>query len=665
MPQVGFTDHFFKGLEALSREEQNRVREAVFAFMQDPKHPSFKLHRLEDIKTDRFWSARVSKDLRLILYHHPEMGWIFAYVGHHDDAYRWAETHQAEVHPKLGLLQIFRVVEEVRVEPRKIKPLLPDYPDDYLLDLGVPPSYLKPLRLVETEDQLLGLIEGLPQDVQERLLDLAAGRPVTLPPKLAPSEEWFKHPLSRQHIHFIQNLDELRQALSYPWERWMVFLHPAQREAVERVFQGPARVTGPAGTGKTVVALHRAAALARRYPEEPLLLTTFNRFLASRLRSGLQRLLGEVPPNLTVENLHSLARRLHEQHVGPVKLVKEEDYGPWLLEAAQGLEYGKNFLLSEFAFADAWGLYTWEAYRGFPRTGRGVPLTARERLKLFGAFQKVWGRMENEGALTFNGLLHRLRQRAEEGALPRFRAVVVDEAQDLGPAELLLVRALAQEAPDSLFFALDPAQRIYKSPLSWQALGLEVRGRSIRLKVNYRTTREIAKRAEAVLPKEVEGEMREVLSLLQGPEPEIRGFPTQEACQAELVRWLRWLLEQGVRPEEVAVLARVRKLAEGLAEGLRRAGIPVVLLSDQEDPGEGVRLGTVHSAKGLEFRAVALFGANRGLFPLESLLREAPSEADREALLAQERNLLYVAMSRARERLWVGYWDEGSPFLTP
>ncbi len=659
---VAVADSFYKSLSRLTREEQDRVRETAFLFLQNPKHPSLKMHKLEKLKNKGFWSVYVNMDLRIILYEHREVGFILAYTGHHDDAYLWAENHQAEVHPRTGILQIFRVVEETKVVPREIRPLLP-YPEDYLLDLGVPPSYLKPLSLVETEEELLELISGLPQDVQERLLDLCTGKKVVPPPKVATIEDLAKHPLSRQHLQFIQNLEELRRALAYPWERWMVFLHPAQREAVERTFQGPARVTGPAGTGKTVVALHRAARLAERYPGEPLLLTSFNRFLASRLRAGIRLLLGEVPGNLTVENLHGLAVRLHNQHLGPVQIAKEETYLSWVSEATSGLPYEPEFLRSEFAFLDAWGLYQWDLYKSFPRSGRGVPLTARERRRLFDAFQEVWKRLEGEGLLTFNGLLHRLRVEAEAGTIPRFRAAVVDEAQDLGPAELLFLRALVEEGPDDLFFALDPAQRIYRAPLSWQTMGLEVRGRSIRLKVNYRTTREIARAAENLLPPQVEEEVREVLSLLGGPSPEIRGFPTQEDCTRDLVAWVRSHLDFGVPPEEIGVLTRVWDLARRLKEVLEAQGIPATLLSDKDEQEPGVRVGTAHSSKGLEFRVVAVFGANRSLFPLESLLRKASSEQEREQLQERDRNLLYVAFSRARERLWVGYWGEPSPFL--
>ena len=660
---TGISEHFYKSLSKLNQNEQTQVQRTVFDFLQNPLHPSLKLHRLERLGNGNFWSAYVNMDLRIILYKHQKLGWVFAYVGHHDDAYLWAKNHRMEIHPTTGMLQMYRTIEEEKIVTRPIRPLIGHYEDDYLLDLGVPPSYLKPLRYVETPEQLVELIDGLPQDVQERLMDLASGKPVLPPPKLSTLEELAHHPLSRQQIQFIQNMEELRQALNYPWERWMVFLHPAQREAVERTFQGPARVTGPAGTGKTVVALHRTAALVKKYPESPMLLTTFNKALASRLKRSLGLLLGELPQVVTVDNLHALAHRWYADALGPVKVFTEADYRAWVLEAGSGLGFDADFLLSEFALLDSWGLYTWESYRGFARTGRSAPLSARQRQALFGAFEQVWQQIEAHGGQTFNGLVHRVRQAAEEKRLPRFRAVVVDEAQDFGPAELMLVRALAEEEPDSLFFALDPAQRIYKGPLSWQALGLEVRGRSFRLKVNYRTTREIARFAERILPAQLEEEVREILSLLKGPVPQIQVCKDQKGGLQELVRWVRWLLDQGLNPQEVAVLSRTKYLANETARALELAGLRAVRLSKSGDEGEGVRYGPVHGAKGMEFRAVAVFGANKDLFPLESLLRGATAERDREVLMDQERNLLYVALSRAREHLWVGYWGEPSLFL--
>lgn len=648
---LSIAETFVKAKDRLTPIERALVMDALFLFAQNTRHPSL---RLEKLHNSGFRSIRANDDLRVILYPY-DRTWIIAYCGHHDEAYDWATRHRAEVHRVTGELQLIRSVEVQVSVPVEVEAPLGRYDEEYLLNLGVPPDYIKPLRYA-TENGVLELLDGLPQAIQERILDLLSGKPVVPPPRIEVQspEELLAHPLIQRQFHLLQSLQEIRQALQGSWGAWRFFLHPLQRETVGARFGGPARVTGGAGTGKTVVAIHRTHTLARRYPEGRILLTTFNKGLAQKLGIALKDLVGEELPNVLVDHLHSLALRLHEKLFGKTQIWKEEKYRPILERLGQGQSFSLGFLLSEWEMADAWGLYTWEAYRGFSRVGRGTPLSARERQVLFELFQQVWEAMAAQGATTFSGVCHRVRTALEEGRLSRFRAVVADETQDFGPAELMLLRALAEEREDDLFLTLDPGQRIYRGPTSWRALGLEVQGRSRRLRVNYRTTREIGELAERALPPEVEGEARESLALLRGPKPAIHRFSGEEEALRELMCWIRWLLGLGLEPHQIAVLARIHKLAERVGKRLQKEGLPTQKL---DRDGEGVWYGTVHGAKGLEFRAVALFGANAGLFPLRTLL-------DRATVEEQERGLLYVALSRPREYLWVGYWDEPSPYLS-
>ncbi|ADD28008.1 UvrD-helicase domain-containing protein [Meiothermus ruber] len=654
---VCISESFYKGKDRLNQMERGQIMDALLSFFQDPSYPSL---RLEKIHND-FWSIRASRDLRIILTRQAQV-WIAAYCGHHDEAYRWAERRRVEVHPQTGDIQIVRIpeVDTPSREPPANAPLA-RFDEDYLLSLGVPQDYVKPLRYA-TEDGVLELLDGLPQAIQERILDLLDGKPVIPPPKIQVqnAEELLAHPMAQRQFVLLRSLQEVRQALQGSWEAWHFFLHPLQQEVVGARFGGPARVTGGAGTGKTVVAIHRARTLAQRYPQARILLTTFNKGLARKLKVALKGLAGEELPNVWVDHLHNLALRLHEEVAEPVQIWTEEKYRPILEKLCQGLPYSSGFLLSEWEMADAWGLYIWEAYRGFSREGRGTPLSARERQALFEVFQRVWETLRAQGAATFSGVCHRVRAALEEGHLPRFRAVVADETQDFGPAELMLLRALAEEGEDDLFLTLDPAQRIYRGPTSWRALGLEVQGRSRRLRVNYRTTREIGELAERTLPSQVEGEARGSLALLRGPTPEQRGFNREEEALKELLRWVRWLLGQGLEPRQIAVLARVHKLAESVGKRLLAEGLPAQKL---DEDGEGVWYGTVHAAKGLEFRAVALFGASADLFPLKILLNKAADLQEKALVEEKERSLLYVALSRPREYLWVGYWGEPSPYL--
>ncbi|GIW31752.1 MAG: DNA helicase [Meiothermus sp.] len=653
---LSLAETFLKARGRLTPAEQVAVMDAFFSFAQNPRHPGLRLEKLHS----GFWSIRVNQDLRGILYPQGK-AWIAAYCGHHDEAYDWANRHRVEVHRIIGELQIIRTVEVEVPVPVEVEAPLARYDEEYLLSLGVPPDYVKPLRYA-TEDGILELMKGLPETVRERIWSLLDGKPVPPPPRIQvqSAEELLSHPLIQRQFVLLQSLQEVRQALQGSWEAWHFFLHPLQREVVGARFGGPARVTGGAGTGKTVVAIHRTRTLAQRYPEARILLTTFNKGLAQRLKIALKGLAGEELPNVWVDHLHNLALRLYEEVFGQPQIWTEEKYRPVLEKLSQGLAFRPDFVLSEWEMADAWGLYTWEDYRGFSREGRGTPLSARERQALFEVFQKVWETLRAQGATTFNGLCHRVRAALEEGRLPRLRAVVADETQDFGPAELMLLRALAEEGEDDLFLTLDPAQRIYRGPTSWRALGLEVQGRSRRLRVNYRTTREIGELAERTLPSQVEGEVRGSLALLRGSRPEIRSFSREEAALEELLRWIRWLLGQGLEPRQIAVLARVHKLAERVGERLQKEGLSTQRL---DEDGAGVWYGTVHGAKGLEFRAVALFGANDGLFPLRALLNNAADPQERALVEEKERSLLYVALSRPREYLWVGYWGGPSPYL--
>lgn len=653
---LSIADSFYKAKDCLTAAERASVMESLLFFAQNPRHTGLNLEKLHN----GFWSARVNQDIRIILYPYGK-AWIVAYCDHHDKAYDWAKRHRVEVHPVTGELQFIRAEIVVVTVPVEVEAPLARFDEDYLLSLGVPPDYLKPLRYA-TEDGVLELLDGLPQAIQERILDLLDGKPVVPPPRIQVQnpEELLAHPLIQRQFVLLQSLQEVRQALQGSWEAWHFFLHPLQQEMVGARFGGPARVTGGAGTGKTVVAIHRTRTLAQRYPEARILLTTFNKGLAQRLKIALKGLAGGELPNVWVDHLHNLALRLHEEVFGQPQIWTEEKYRPVLEKLSQGLSFTPDFVLSEWEMADAWGLYTWEDYRGFSREGRGTPLSARERQALFEVFQKVWETLRTQGATTFSGVCHRVRAALEEGRLPRFRAVVADETQDFGPAELMLLRALAEEGEDDLFLTLDPAQRIYRGPTSWRALGLEVQGRSRRLRVNYRTTREIGELAERTLPSQVEGEARGSLALLRGSRPEIRGFPREEAALEELLRWIRWLLGQGLESRQIAVLARVHKLAERVGERLQKEGLSTQKL---DEDGAGVWYGTVHGAKGLEFRAVALFGASDGLFPLRALLNNATDLQERALVEEKERSLLYVALSRPREYLWVGYWGEPSPYL--
>jgi hypothetical protein len=427
----------------------------------------------------------------------------------------------------------------------------------YLLSLGIPESYLRLVCDVD-EDGLLDLLPRLPEEAQEALMALATGeRPEPRPVVSASlAADPFAHPDAQRRFWVASDEEAVAQALEKPWAEWLVFLHPSQRAAVDRNFNGPARISGAAGTGKTVVAMHRAAHLARESKAGRILLTTFSKTLSARLSEGMDTLLGpasEARQRIEVIHLHAYAHG-HASRVALMAIVDERTIDRLISESRGDLDpaISDAFLRTEWdAVIDFWGVTTFDEYRTVPRVGRGKALTARARRQLWDVFENVRRKLSALKLNTFGEVCDRLRGRIESDGVRPFRHVVVDEAQDLGPRELRLVAALAPAGPRSLVFAGDVAQRIFRWPFAWLAAGIDVRGRAQRLRVNYRTSAQIRQFADRLLPSriaEVDGESEErgALSLLRGPEPEIKGSDALAGEIAVLVTWLKSVVERGV-----------------------------------------------------------------------------------------------------------------------
>ena len=626
-------------------------------------------HKLEKLKNG-FWSLRLNKDLRLIL-SYQEDTLVPLYVDHHDKAYEWAERHRVEFHPKTQEFQVVRVKIEERpiIKKVEIQAPLAHYPKEYLHDLGIPWHYVDALRLADL-DRVLDLASELGPLVQERILSLLENKPVPLPPKVNVKDR-FLHPSNRYRFLLIESKEELEKALFSDWEDWMVFLHPIQRVVVEQDYRGPAKVTGAAGTGKTVVAIHRAVRLAKENSKKRILLTTYTRTLADTLREGASRLGGKLE-NLEVEHFDRLLTYWYTRVLGKkLTIAKDEQIKAALDQAKREVgapEWASDlFLLNEWSrVVDAWGIRTLEEYLAVDRTGRGTPLNQARRRELWPVFERTRELLTSKGLETWGGRTRTLLENLDK--LPRYDHVVVDETQDLSPIQLKLLRAVVPEGENDLFLVGDAAQRIYQTRVPWRRLGIETVGRSQRLWINYRTTKEIAEFAEKVLPERVtEAEGEEVtpkaLSVLSGEPPQVQVFQDPNGEITALAHWLRVLAEQGYAPEEIAIVARTRWLLKQRGEqAAKRAGLPHWYLEEREGES-GVRLATMHRVKGLEFRAVAVIGVEDGIVPLKTALNQAETEADRDAQLELERQLLFVALSRAREKLWASGVGARSPFL--
>ncbi|MBU2624551.1 MAG: UvrD-helicase domain-containing protein [candidate division Zixibacteria bacterium] len=679
-------DTFTDSLAKLTSQEQKAVKTTAFDLQINPANPGMQLHKLDKAKDPSFWSIRVSKDIRLIV-HKTDTSLLLCYVAHHDAAYQWAERRKLETHPKTGAAQLVEIRESVKeitipryVEaevPVAAKPLLfAGLSDDELLRYGVPPEWLSDVRQAN-EDTVLELADHLPNEAAEALLDLATGTTPQIAPPVAATVDPFDHPDAQRRFRVMSNIEELERALEYPWEKWTIFLHPVQRQIVEREFNGPARVSGSAGTGKTIVALHRAVHLARSNPQARVLLTTFSETLANALRTKLRRLISNEPrlgERLEVHAMNAIGLRLYELNIGRPSIASSEVIRQSLKTAADAVDehkFTEHFLITEWEqVVDAWQLDTWEAYRDVARLGRKTRLPESRRAVLWSIFERVRSDLKDRNLTTYAEIFSSLASKLSKSKNRPFDFAIVDESQDMTVPQLRFLASLGAGLPNCLFFAGDLGQRIFQQPFSWKSLGVDIRGRSSTLRINYRTSHQIRMQADRLLDPQiadVDGnteERRGTISVFNGPQPEIMILDSQDSEIATVSTWLKDRMSDGVVAHEIGIFVRSSAQQDRAIAAAQSAGISFKVLDETADVTSGyLSIGTMHLAKGLEFRAVVVMACDDEIIPLQERIETVTDDTDLEEVYNTERQLLYVACTRARDHLLVTSVVPASEFV--
>lgn len=673
MHDLLYAQSFLKAFDRLDGNEQKQVKATVFDLWRDPAGNGLSLHRVES--ASGFWTARVSQDIRIVLHKQGERT-LLAFVGHHDEAYRWAERRKLVPHERTGAMQLVEIVERVEervatvakpaAEPPPVSVDQPfaDLSDDQLLDVGVPRDWLATVRETETA-RVDELFASLPDEAAEALLDFATGGKLAdhIAVRSAPGADPFTHPDAQRRFRAVEGLEELKAALDAPFAQWAVFLHPAQRAPVTRDWTGPARVSGSAGTGKTIVALHRAVHLAAR-ENSRVLLTTFSKTLANSLVSKadlMTEALPDVRHRLSVRAIDQAAHELYTIAFGQPNLATTAQIRAAIkaaVDAGLGVGHTPEFLLEEWdELVDAWGLQDLESYAEVPRIGRRTRLGPKQRESAWEVFAFVRRRLAARKVVTSAEIYGRLSDWVNAGGRLPYTHIVVDEAQDLSVAQARFLAAAGRAGgTDSLFFTGDLGQRIFHLPFSWARLGLDVRGRAQVLKVCYRTSHQIRSAADRLLDPEIadldgnQESRRGTVSVFDGPEPVVRLFDNDLAEAKGVSEWLRARRDEKMAEHELAVLVRGQPQLARARAAVKEAGVDVPVI-------------TMHDAKGLEFRAVAVMALDDDVLPDRERLNRVGDVADIVAIQDTERHLLYVAATRARDRLMLSGVAPGSEFL--
>lgn len=681
-------DTFTDSLARLTGDEQKAVKTTAFDLQMNPAHPGLQFHKLDKAKDKNFWSVRVSSDIRLIV-HKTQSSLLLCYVDHHDKAYDWAERRKLETHPKTGaaqLVEIRETVKEILVpvyvqeeikQQAQPKPLLFEHlKDDDLLSYGVPPEWLKDVREAN-EDSLLALSDHLPAEAAEALLEIATGGKPVAPRPVEPVTDPFEHPDAQRRFRTLSNVEELERAFAFPWDKWMIFLHPDQQHLVDRDYNGPARVTGSAGTGKTIVALHRAVHLARQHEDARVLMATFTDALANALDTRMKRLVQSEPrlaDQIEVRSLQALGERLYKARIGTPKLVPAEEVADFIRvigKEVEGHKFRQSFLVAEWEqIVDAWQLSDWEAYRDVSRLGRKTRLPEAQRAMLWSIYSKVREALKARGLITTSQLFTELAEAIiKDGKLP-YDFVVVDEAQDLSVAQLRFFAAMGSDRPNALLFAGDVGQRIFQQAFSWLSLGVDIRGRSRTLKVNYRTSHQIRSQADKLLDPQVtdaDGQAEDrsdTVSVFNGPVPAVKVYPSEQgeidAVAAQVKAWH----DGDIAAHEIGIIVRSAAQLHRAKAAVAAAKLPWRILDERIEPAEGeISIATMHLAKGLEFRAVVVMACDDEVIPLQERIAAIGDESDLKEVYDTERHLLYVACTRSREQLLVTSVEPASEFL--
>lgn len=675
----------------------------------------------------RVWIGRVTDDYRAVQFIVDGIYYLVTVLPH-DDAYKFAEKITLEVNTVSGgieLLDLGGLSHEPRLpdtdSPGSADPGLQRAPgpgglfdrisDKDLVRLGVNKLLLPMLRALTTVEQLLSACETLPDLAQEVLCALQDGK--------SPDEVWaevtakyaagqeepsqqtedletaLERPASLTSFTLSEDLEELERALLGPMDLWRTFLHPTQRRLAYRQpgrpYNGPVRVTGGPGTGKTVVAVHRVAALADAYPDDPILLTTYTTTLAEQLSALLTSLCGPaVLDRVTVRNIDKVAFELADLPPGTQLLGDERLLARWrtLLEE-RAADYSTDgdlptwwdahWLYGEWTqVVLALGLDTRDEYFAARRRGRGLRISRTDRAAIWPLFEAFDRDQEHDKVIGYKQLAARAAQNACASASleprRRYAHIVIDEAQDLHPAHWRMLRALAASGPDDLFICGDTHQRIYDSRVALGTLGIDIRGRSHKLTLNYRTTKQILTAAAGLLDGEefddLDGgaeDLRGYRSVLSGAAADIHGYPSQAAELTALVeRIASWQRTDEILPRDIVVTARTRALCDAAVAALTAAGLSASLVTSGKAPAKGdhVHVMTMHRTKGLEYRAVAVVGASEGVIPPPSAITPASRDPLQHTQdLRAERSLLFVAATRARERLAISWSGKPSRFL--
>ena len=691
-PMVAISTDFLTSFASLPKQKQGKATEFFNKFRTNPNSPGINYEKIDEGIDKNICSVRIDDTYRAIVVRCPDTNvYMLLWIDHHDEAYAWAKRKKCSINKVTGGVQVFDV-QEVAVEKQVEKEsLFGKYTDDQLTRMGLPEEQIPMIKSLETLDEFYAMKKSIPEDAYEGLEWLAHDFDYdevieTLyedKPEDVNSEDFaaaLQSDSSKKSFVIVDGEEELKRIMAEPLEKWRIFLHPTQRRIVNRDFSGPARVLGGAGTGKTVVAMHRAKRLAADLPTGmQVLFTTYTRNLADDIRENLRKIASvDQMKRIEVINLDAWVNQYLRDSGFSAHISYDEIDDLWdkaVMSADDDLTFDTAFYKEEWdRVVVAQEALSLDKYIKAKRNGRGTRLDRRKRMQIWKIFDSYMTLMKENQIRDINTAMYecsKLIQAASER--PKYRHIIVDEGQDFSDNAYRLIRAIAgEEHSNDIFIVGDSHQRIYKNKPTLSRCGIQVRGRSSILKINYRTTEEIRRYAFALLNGISFDDLDEDLdlgdrcqSLTRGISPTIKNFRDAGSELDYIVDEIKKLADSGVAMADICVVARTKKLVDDYIAQFTKRGIRsyAIKRNKMDDRSlNGVRVATMHRVKGLEFQYVFVAAVNNRMVPLPSAINRTDAISEAESLTS-EKCLLYVSLTRAQKGAYITSYGRPSEFI--
>lgn len=660
---------FTTTLSKIEPSKKIEIKAFIKSFRSKVFNSIIELEPIEDALDKRFKLYKFKTYSILIIFEEQTNTYIFQWIGKHNDVSKYVRNKIIEIID--NSVQIYEI--KPYVLSKAATKLFNNFSYEQLLKLGIPKNQLEMIKNIndkidfynlkdsfseETYECLNFLLEGIPYDKLVSNINDKSNSNILIDKKILENSRSF---------YVVKGQEDLINVLNAPLEKWRVFLHPEQKKLVDKDFDGPVYVSGGAGTGKTVVAMHRAKYLLNKNENYNVLFTTFTNNLKKDIEENLKKIIDfEQIKRLDVFSVDSIILKYFKKKKPDYKIVYDDNYllSLWdkaIENARVTLDFSSEFYFDEWRkIATTLDDLIYEKYLTMSRPERGTRLERNQRIDIWKVFEEYMSilNQNKERDIDFATYEARAFLKNEEDFL--YNCIIIDEGQDISTNSFKFLRAyMGKEHKNDMFIVGDSCQRIYDNKTELSRCGINVIDRCFTLDINYRTTEETRKFAYGLIEdvdfKNLDGTEinSKCLSLTHGEKPFVKNFEKYNEQSEFLVKEINKLVANGANFNDICIVARTENSINVIKNTLNEKNIRNFQITKENNSNENdnsVKLATMHRVKGLEFRYVFVISVNNGIMPMKNLNLDDFDKKDNESV---EKSLLYVALTRAQIKAYV------------